>query len=378
MQFTNNNRLSVTVSSRPSRSSAAWFLPTPVVLALGKYFFLALLDLILTVFRQWDRRDVKKGTANSIISSYNRNFTGRNDANPATHSFVTSPDLVVAMSIAGTLSFNPLKDELTGADGKKFKLKEPTGAGLPANGYDPGQDTYQAPPADRESVQVAVSPTSDRLQILSPFEAWDGKDATNLPILIKCQGKTTTDHISMAGPWLKYRGHLDNISNNMLIGAINEENGEANKIKNALNGEYGAVPDVARDYKKNGVKWVVIGDWNYGEGSSREHAALEPRHLGGLAIITRSFARIHETNLKKQGMLPLTFSDPADYEKIGPNDRVDIKATELAVGKPITMVVHPANGDKAFDIKLSHTFNEGQIEWFKNGSALNTMAKDRK
>ena len=378
MQFTNNNRLSVTVSSRPSRSSAAWFLPTPVVLALGKYFFLALLDLILTVFRQWDRRDVKKGTANSIISSYNRNFTGRNDANPATHSFVTSPDLVVAMSIAGTLSFNPLKDELTGADGKKFKLKEPTGAGLPANGYDPGQDTYQAPPADRESVQVAVSPTSDRLQILSPFEAWDGKDATNLPILIKCQGKTTTDHISMAGPWLKYRGHLDNISNNMLIGAINEENGEANKIKNALNGEYGAVPDVARDYKKNGVKWVVIGDWNYGEGSSREHAALEPRHLGGLAIITRSFARIHETNLKKQGMLPLTFSDPADYEKIGPNDRVDIKATELAVGKPITMVVHPANGDKAFDIKLSHTFNEGQMKWFKNGSALNTMAKDRK
>ncbi|KAJ4982610.1 Aconitate hydratase, mitochondrial protein 2 [Stagonosporopsis vannaccii] len=327
---------------------------------------------------QWDRRDVKKGTANSIISSYNRNFTGRNDANPATHSFVTSPDLVVAMTIAGTLSFNPLKDELTAADGSKFKLKEPTGAGLPADGYDPGQDTYQAPPADRESVQVAVSPTSDRLQILSPFNAWDGKDATDLPILIKCQGKTTTDHISMAGPWLKYRGHLDNISNNMLIGAINEENGEANKVKNIISGEYGAVPDVARDYKKNGIRWVVVGDWNYGEGSSREHAALEPRHLGGLAIITRSFARIHETNLKKQGMLPLTFSDPADYEKIGPNDKVDIKATELAVGKPITLVVHPANGDKSFDIKLSHTFNEGQLEWFRNGSALNTMAKQRK
>ncbi|OSS46410.1 hypothetical protein B5807_08459 [Epicoccum nigrum] len=327
---------------------------------------------------QWDRRDVKKGTANSIISSYNRNFTGRNDANPATHSFVTSPDLVVAMTIAGTLSFNPLVDELTAADGSKFKLKEPTGAGLPANGYDAGKDTYQAPPADRESVQVAVSPTSDRLQLLAPFNAWDGKDATDLPILIKCQGKTTTDHISMAGPWLKYRGHLDNISNNMLIGAINEENGEANKVKNILSGEYGAVPDVARDYKKNGIRWVVVGDWNYGEGSSREHAALEPRHLGGLAIITRSFARIHETNLKKQGMLPLTFSEPADYEKIGPNDKVDIKATELAVGKPITLVVHPANGDKAFDIKLSHTFNEGQIEWFKNGSALNTMAKQRK
>jgi aconitate hydratase len=327
---------------------------------------------------QWDRRDVKKGEANSIISSYNRNFTGRNDANPATHSFVTSPDLVVAMTIAGTLNFNPLTDELTGADGKKFKLKEPSGLGLPTRGYDPGQDTYQAPPEDRASVQVAVSPTSDRLQLLSPFSAWNGSDFKDLPILIKCQGKTTTDHISMAGPWLKYRGHLDNISNNMLIGAINAENGEANKVKNSLNGEYGAVPDVARDYKKNGVKWVVIGDWNYGEGSSREHAALEPRHLGGLAIITRSFARIHETNLKKQGMLPLTFSEPADYEKIGPNDRVDIKCTELAVGKPITLVVHPADGSKSFDISLSHTFNEGQIEWFKNGSALNTMAKSSK
>ncbi|KAL7774646.1 hypothetical protein CFE70_005560 [Pyrenophora teres f. teres 0-1] len=327
---------------------------------------------------QWDRKDVKKGQANSIISSYNRNFTGRNDANPATHSFVTSPDLVVAMTIAGTLNFNPLVDELTGADGKKFKLKEPTGAGLPANGYDPGQDTYQAPPEDRASVSVAVSPTSDRLQLLSPFSAWDGKDAKNLPILIKCQGKTTTDHISMAGPWLKYRGHLDNISNNMLIGAINAENGEANKVKNALTGEYGAVPDVARDYKKNGVPWVVIGDWNYGEGSSREHAALEPRHLGGAAIITRSFARIHETNLKKQGMLPLTFSDPADYDKIGPNDRVDLASTELAPGKPLTMTVHPADGSKEFQIKLSHTFNEGQIEWFKNGSALNTMAKNAK
>ncbi|USP73095.1 Aconitate hydratase, mitochondrial [Curvularia clavata] len=325
---------------------------------------------------QWDRRDVKKGEANSIVSSYNRNFTGRNDANPATHSFVTSPDLVVAMSIAGTLNFNPLTDELTGADGKKFKLKEPSGLGLPTRGYDPGQDTYQAPPEDRASVQVAVSPTSDRLQLLSPFSAWNGSDLKDLPILIKCQGKTTTDHISMAGPWLKYRGHLDNISNNMLIGAINAENGEANKVKNSLTGEYGAVPDVARDYKKNGVPWVVVGDWNYGEGSSREHAALEPRHLGGAAIITRSFARIHETNLKKQGMLPLTFSDPADYDKIGPNDRVDLAATELAPGKPLTMTVHPADGSKPFEIKLSHTFNEGQIEWFKNGSALNTMAKN--
>jgi aconitate hydratase len=324
---------------------------------------------------QWDRKDVKKGEPNSIISSYNRNFTGRNDANPATHAFVTSPDLVVAMSIAGTLNFNPLTDTLKGKDGKEFKLKPPTGEGLPANGFDPGRDTYQGPPEDRVSVSVAVSPTSDRLQILEPFKSWDGKDALDIPILIKAQGKTTTDHISMAGPWLKYRGHLDNISNNMLIGATNSENGEANKVKNMLTGEYDAVPAVARDYKKHGINWVVVGDWNYGEGSSREHAALEPRHLGGLAIITRSFARIHETNLKKQGMLPLTFADPADYDKIQPEDKVDLMCTELAVGKPMTLKVHPADGSKPYDIKLVHTFNEGQIEWFKNGSALNTMAK---
>merc|ERR1711981_1330015 len=324
---------------------------------------------------QWDRKDVKKGEPNSIVSSYNRNFTGRNDANPATHAFVTSPELVVAMSIAGTLNFNPLTDSLKDKDGKDFKLKEPTGDGLPSKGYDPGENTYQAPPEDCASVQVAVSPTSDRLQLLEKFEPWNGKDATDLPILIKAHGKTTTDHISMAGPWLKYRGHLDNISNNMLIGAVNSANGEANKIKNQTTGQWDAVPATARDYKKKGIKWVVIGDWNYGEGSSREHAALEPRHLGGLAIITRSFARIHETNLKKQGMLPLTFSNPDDYEKIQPDDKVDLMCTELAVGKPMTLRVHPAAGGEAFDISLQHTFNEGQIEWFKNGSALNTMAK---
>ncbi|EEY21324.1 aconitate hydratase [Verticillium alfalfae VaMs.102] len=326
---------------------------------------------------QWDRQDVKKGEANSIISSYNRNFTGRNDGNPATHSFVTSPDLVVAMTIAGSLHFNPLTDTLKDKDGKEFKLSPPTGDGLPQRGYDPGQDTYQAPPQDRASVNVQVSPTSDRLQVLEPFTPWDGKDATDLPILIKAQGKTTTDHISMAGPWLKYRGHLDNISNNMLIGAINEANGEANKIKNFTTGEFGAVPAVARDYKAKGIKWVVVGDWNYGEGSSREHAALEPRHLGGLAIITRSFARIHETNLKKQGMLPLTFADPADYDKIKPDDKVDILCTNIAVGQPMTMVVHPKDG-AAYEVKLLHTYNEPQIEWFKNGSALNTMAKAAK
>lgn len=323
---------------------------------------------------QWDRQDVKKGEANSILSSYNRNFTGRNDGNPATHSFVTSPDLVVALTIAGSLHFNPLVDKLKDKDGNEFLLKPPTGDGLPVRGYDTGENTYQAPPKERASVNVQVAPTSDRLQILQPFPPWDGKDAKDIPILIKAKGKTTTDHISMAGPWLKYRGHLDNISNNMLIGAINEANGEANKVKNFTTGEWDAVPAVARDYKKKGIKWVVVGDWNYGEGSSREHAALEPRHLGGLAIITRSFARIHETNLKKQGMLPLTFADPADYDKIKPDDKVDILCTQLAVGKPVTMVVHPKDG-KSFEISLQHTFNEPQIEWFKNGSALNTMAK---
>jgi len=276
---------------------------------------------------QWDRRDVKKGEANTIVSSYNRNFTGRNDANPATHCFVTSPDMVLAMTIAGTLDFNPLTDTIKDKDGNDFRLSAPTGDALPARGYDPGQDTFQAPPEDRSSIQVAVSPESDRLQILQPFEAWNGEDALDLPILIKAKGKTTTDHISMAGPWLKYRGHLDNISNNMLIGAINSANGEANKVKNATNGEWDAVPATARDYKSKGIKWVVIGDWNYGEGSSREHAALEPRHLGGLAIITRSFARIHETNLKKQGMLPLTFTTPEDYDKIQPEDKVDLLCT---------------------------------------------------
>ena len=281
------------------------------------------------------------------------------------------------MTLAGTLNFNPVTDTLKDKDGNEFKLKEPSGDALPSRGFNPGEDTYQAPPQDRASVQVDVAPTSDRLQILEPFNAWDGKDALDMPILIKAQGKTTTDHISMAGPWLKYRGHLDNISNNMLIGAINSANGEANKVKNFTTGDTDAVPATARDYKKKGIRWVVIGDWNYGEGSSREHAALEPRHLGGLAIITRSFARIHETNLKKQGMLPLTFADPADYDKIKPEDKVDIKCTELAVGKPITMVVHPKNGSD-FEVKLNHTFNEPQIEWFKNGSALNTMAKANK
>lgn len=326
---------------------------------------------------QWDRRDIKKGEKNTIVSSFNRNFTSRNDGNPETHSFVASPELTTAFAIAGDLRFNPLTDKLKDKDGNEFLLKPPTGVGLPVKGYDPGENTYQAPPKDRQTMEVKVAPTSDRLQILKPFKPWDGKDALDMPILIKSLGKTTTDHISMAGPWLKYRGHLENISNNYMIGAINAENKKANCVKNIYTGEYKGVPDTARDYRDQGIKWVVIGDENFGEGSSREHAALEPRFLGGFAIITKSFARIHETNLKKQGLLPLNFKNPADYDKINPDDKIDILGLkELAPGKPVTMRVHPKDG-KPWDAELTHTFNEEQIEWFKAGSALNKIKADK-
>ncbi|XP_015749668.1 PREDICTED: aconitate hydratase, mitochondrial-like [Acropora digitifera] len=288
---------------------------------------------------QWNRQDVKKGEANTIVTSYNRNFTGRNDANPATHAFVTSPEMVTALSIAGDLSFNPETDSLTDANGESFKLESPYGDELPNKGFDPGEDTYQAPPTDSSSVSVDVNPQSNRLQLLSPFDKWDGKDLEDMTILLKVKGKCTTDHISAAGPWLKYRGHLDNISNNMFIGAINSENDKANHVKNLMTGEYGSVPDTARYYKANGVKWVVVGDENYGEGSSREHAALEPRHLGGRAIIVKSFARIHETNLKKQGLLPLTFADPSDYDKIQPEDKLSLLGlNDLAPGKVCSLL----------------------------------------
>lgn len=322
---------------------------------------------------QWDRKDIKKGDKNTIVTSYNRNFTGRNDANPATHAFVTSPELVTALSLAGRLDFNPVTDKLKAKDGKEFLLKDPFGDELPNRGFDPGQDTYDAPPADGSSVKVDVNPKSERLQLLEPFDKWDGKDLTDLTVLIKVKGKCTTDHISAAGPWLKYRGHLDNISNNMFIGAVNAENGEMNKIKNQLTGEWGKVPDVARHYKKNGVKWVAVGDENYGEGSSREHAALEPRHLGGRAIIVKSFARIHETNLKKQGLLPLTFANAGDYDKIQPTDKISLLGlNDLAPGKPVQAEIKHKDG-KVDKITLNHTMNEQQISWFKAGSALNRM-----
>jgi len=322
---------------------------------------------------QWKRTDVAKGEANSIVTSFNRNFAARNDGNPATHCFVTSPELVTAFAIAGDLSFNPEKDSLVAADGSELKLKSPFGDELPEKGFDPGMDTFQAPPADGSGVAVDVDPNSNRLQLLEPFVKL-GHSIDDATILIKAKGKCTTDHISMAGPWLKYRGHLDNISNNMLIGAVNAENDEVNKVKNLLTGEYGAVPDVARAYKAAGVKWVVVGDENYGEGSSREHAALEPRHLGGAAIIVRSFARIHETNLKKQGMLPLTFANPADYDVVEPTDKLSIKGLDnFTPGVPLTVEATKASGEK-YTFTVNHTFNDNQISWFKHGSALNAMA----
>ncbi|XP_014672892.1 PREDICTED: aconitate hydratase, mitochondrial-like [Priapulus caudatus] len=338
---------------------------------LGDFGGMVLANACGPCIGQWDRQDVKKGEKNTIVTSYNRNFVGRNDANPATHAFVTSPELVTALVIAGDLCFNPEKDELTGSDGQRE-------ARPLRSGFDPGQDTYQAPPGDGSSLSVDVDPKSQRLQLLAPFKKFDGKDLTDMPILIKAKGKCTTDHISAAGPWLKYRGHLDNISNNCLIGAINIENEEANKVKNQLTGQWGAVPETARHYKAENVMWCVIGDENYGEGSSREHAALEPRHLGGRAIIVKSFARIHETNLKKQGMLPLTFNNAADYDKAQPSDRVSLLGlNDLTTGKPLTAVLKHADGSED-SIQLNHSFNDHQIGWFRAGSALNRMAEVKK
>lgn len=322
---------------------------------------------------QWSRQDVKKGEKNTIVSSYNRNFTGRNDANPATHAFVTSPELVTALAFAGDLSFNPLNNELTSNDGKKFRFEPPVGDVLPRNGFDPGLDTYQPPPADASNVTVKVDPSSQRLQVLAPFPKWDGHDLEKMLVLIKIKGKCTTDHISAAGPWLKYRGHLDNISNNLFISAVNAENGELNKVMHRPSGTWDSVPAVARRYKADGISWCVIGDENYGEGSSREHAALEPRHLGGRAIIVKSFARIHETNLKKQGMLPLTFVNPSDYDLIQPSDKISLLGlAELTPGQPVRCVIHHADGSTK-TIHLNHSFNEYQLSWFRAGSALNRM-----
>jgi len=328
---------------------------------------------------QWKRHDVKQGEKNTIVTSYNRNFTGRNDANPATHAFVSSPEHVTALAFSGDLRFDPSRDSLTTPDGREFRFQVPKGDELPVRGFDPGVDTYTAPPADRSKIQMEVDPRSDRLQLLSPFAPWDGKDVLLAPILIKVKGKCTTDHISAAGPWLRYRGHLDNISNNMLIGAVNSANNATNKVQNALTGQWDTVPATARAYQAAKQPWVVVADENYGEGSSREHAALEVRHLGGFAVLVRSFARIHETNLKKQGVLPLTFADAEDYERIRPTDRisfVNLKA-QLPTGR-LELLVKDVQGDKReMKICVHHTMNEGQLAWFNAGSALNLIASSK-
>jgi aconitate hydratase len=322
---------------------------------------------------QWRRNDMKRGTPNTIVNSFNRNFRGRNDDNPETLSFIASPEITMALGLAGRLDFNPETDELVGKNGKKIRLSPPKGDELPKKGYKYDFSGYLAPKGKK--TKVAVKPTSDRLQILEPFKAWNGKDINGALVLCKAKGKCTTDHISPAGSWLKYRGHLDNISNNMLIGASNAFQADAiGKGTNLLSGDKAVeYPKIARDYKAKGTPWVIIGDDNYGEGSSREHAAMSPRFLGGAAVIAKSFARIHETNLKKQGMLPLTFSNPADYNKIRENDRLNIVGlTSFAPGRALTMVVHHEDGSRE-EVSLNHSFNEEQIKWFKAGSALNLL-----
>lgn len=322
---------------------------------------------------QWKRHDVSFGEKNSILTSYNRNFSGRNDANPGTHSFVASPEIVIAFSLAGHLAFNPMKDTLKNDKGQIIKLVPPQGEELPKQGFEQGEEGYVPPAANREKVQVVVDPSSTRLQLLEPFQAWQGQDLERLYVLVKAQGKCTTDHISPAGKWLKFRGHLDNISENMLTGAVNAFREQVGHGLNLLDGEIESFPKIARAYKKAGIGWVVIGEENYGEGSSREHAAMEPRHLGGKAIIVKSFARIHETNLKKQGMLALTFHDPADYDKIREDDRLSIQGLKtFAPGKPLTLVIHHKDGKEEKAI-LNHTYNDSQIAWFKAGSALNYL-----
>jgi aconitate hydratase len=322
---------------------------------------------------QWARHIDDPNRKNSIITSFNRNFAKRNDGLASTHAFVASPEIVTAFAIAGHLAFNPLTDTLKNEMGENVMLDEPTGLELPPKGFSVEDAGYQAPAKDGKGVQVIVSPDSKRLQLLAPFTPWEGTDLKGLKLLIKAKGKCTTDHISMAGPWLKFRGHLDNISNNMLIGAVNFFNEKTDSVKNELTGEYGPVPATARAYKAAGVGSVVVGDENYGEGSSREHAAMEPRHLGVRAIIVRSFARIHETNLKKQGMLALTFANKEDYDKVLEDDSIDLTGLDsFAPGKPLKMILNHKEGTRD-EVTLNHTYNRPQIGWFVAGGALNVI-----
>jgi len=326
---------------------------------------------------QWARHGADKQEKNSIMTSFNRNFAKRNDGNPNTHAFVASPELTTAFAIAGDLSFNPTTDTLTNEGGKKVKLEEPKGLEMPLNHFDVKDRGYQAPAKNGDKIEVAVNPKSDRLQVLTPFEPWNEKDLTGLKLLMKAKGKCTTDHISMAGPWLRYRGHLDNISNNLLIGAGNYFNDKTNSVMNQVTGEYSEIPAAARSYKANGIGTIVVGDENYGEGSSREHAAMEPRHLSVKVVLVRSFARIHETNLKKQGMLALTFVNKADYDKVREDDSIDIYGlTEFAPDINLKVVLHHTDKTKE-EFEVSHTYNKNQIEWFLHGSALNCIRKQQ-
>ncbi|KAI3399730.1 hypothetical protein diail_5797 [Diaporthe ilicicola] len=319
----------------------------------------------------WDRTDMEKsakGTSNSIVTSFNRNFTGRLDSNPATSIFLASPETVIVKAFSGKLDFDPRSDSIG-----DFRFEAPTAAPLPEGGYARADHVFTAPPANHDNVEVVIAADSQRIQRLAPFRAWDGADFVDLPILIKVEGKCTTDHITPAGPWFRYRGHLENISNNTLIGTVNSENKKVNSVRNVFTNEYGSVPETAKDYKRRGQQWVIVADHNYGEGSSREHAALQPRFLNGVAVIAKSFARIHESNLKKQGMLPLTFSNTADYDRLKPDDRVSLVGLgQLSPGQPVTMIVNGSDG--SWEAALNHTFNEEQVAYFRAGSALNLMA----
>ena len=323
---------------------------------------------------QWNRPELKKGEPNTIVTSYNRNFPGRNDGKRETMNFIGSPELVIALALGGRLSFNPLKDSLEAPDGSKFKLEPPKKAPeVPNKGFQKTEGIYIAPAEDPDSVEVIINKNSERLQKLEPFSQWDGNDFVNLPILVKAKGKCTTDHISPAGPWLFYRGHLDKLSDNLFLGAVNAYNNEVGKGKNTLTGKIQPFPDIAREYKAKGTKWIVIGDHNYGEGSSREHAAMSPRFMGCATVIAKSFARIHETNLKKQGILALTFANPDDYEKIKETDRISlVELNHLEQGKPVKCFIHHENGTKE-EILLNHSYNNFQIQWFRAGSALNVL-----
>ena len=324
---------------------------------------------------QWSRPELKEGRRNTIVTSFNRNFPGRNDGRRETMNFIASPEIVLGLALGGRLSFNPVTDHIAAPDGTKFKLEPPAVApDVPKNGFAVPEGVYDAPSDDPDSVQVLIDPKSRRLQRLEPFEPWDGSDLTDLRIMAKAKGKCTTDHISPAGPWLSLRGHLDNLSDNMLLGATDAFSGKVGMGINEIDGTVAAFPQIAREYKKSGIRWAIIGDSNYGEGSSREHAAMTPRHLGCAAVIAKSFARIHETNLKKQGVLALTFQDAADYDKIRKGDRISlVELNSLAEGRQVRCVI--SHGNDTEEILLNHSYSDRQLAWFRAGSALNTLKR---